>query len=155
MRNVLRVVLVLGGLAGSAACGGPRGAAPAGGHAEEGAPALYDRIGGRDALLAIVDDFVAIVVADPRINARFAAADLPAFKAKLVDQLCEQSGGPCKYTGRSMRDAHVGMRVQEAELAAFVDDLGRSLAKLEVPEREQAELRALLAAMHDDIVAAP
>ncbi|MBA3820221.1 MAG: group 1 truncated hemoglobin [Deltaproteobacteria bacterium] len=164
MRNVLGIVLALGcalggalgGLVGSAACGGgARATSPTAAPAAQGAPALYDRIGGRDALVAIVDDFVATVVADVRITAMFAAANLSAFKAKLVDQLCEESGGPCKYTGRSMRDAHLGMRVKEADFAAFLEDLGSSLAKFKVPQREQAELRALLGRMHDAIVAVP
>jgi hemoglobin len=67
---------------------------------------LYDRLGGKKAITAVVDEFVGRVAADTRINAFFAAtaADakrLATFKGKLVDQICQASGGPCKYTGKT------------------------------------------------------
>src|SRR5947209_156705 len=63
---------------------------------------LYDRLGGKKAISAVVDEFVGRVAADTRINGFFAAtasdpARLAAFKGKLVDQICEASGGPCQY----------------------------------------------------------
>src|SRR5512132_2077192 len=75
---------------------------------------LYDRLGGKKAITAVVDEFVARVAADTRINKFFAptASDekrLKSFKGKLVDQICEASGGPCKYTGKNMKAAHMGM----------------------------------------------
>jgi Bacterial-like globin len=74
------------------------------GFAQTAQKPLYDRLGGQKAIVAVVDDFVARVAADKRINSFFAktAADpkqLAAFKQKLVDQICEASGGPCKYKG--------------------------------------------------------
>src|ERR1700751_4955974 len=72
---------------------------------------LYDRLGGKKAIVAVVDEFVGRVAADSRINGYFkdTASDpmrLSAFKMKLVDQICQASGGPCKYTGKSMKEAH-------------------------------------------------
>src|SRR6188474_1616033 len=77
---------------------------------------LYDRLGGRTAIVAVVDDFVANCAGDTRINKFFAAtaADknrLATFKTNLVDQICEASGGPCKYTGKDMKSAHAGMGI--------------------------------------------
>src|SRR5712691_13288077 len=72
---------------------------------------LYDRLGGKPAITAVVDDFIGNVAGDTRINQRFANADIPRLKTRLADQVCEATGGPCKYTGASMRDAHTGMKI--------------------------------------------
>ncbi len=64
---------------------------------------LYDRLGGKDAITAVVDDFVGNVAADKRINGFFAKADIPRLKHNLVDQICSATGGPCTYTGKDMR----------------------------------------------------
>ena len=100
----------------------------------------------------MVDDFVANIANDSRINTRFVNTDIPAFKGKLVDQICEATGGPCKYTGKSMRESHTGLRISEAEFTALVEDLQKSLNKYKVGEKEQAELLAALGAMKPDIV---
>jgi hemoglobin len=91
-----------------------------------------------------------------RINAKFFSnADLPKLQEHLVNQICEATGGPCKYTGRSMKEAHTGMGVDEASFGALVEDLKKSLAKFNVPQAEQDELIGALAKMHDDIVEKP
>src|SRR5471032_643075 len=77
---------------------------------------LYDRLGGKPAITAVVDEFVGRVAADTRINHYFAAAasnpaELASFKGKLVDQICQAAGGPCKYTGKDMKTAHEGMGI--------------------------------------------
>jgi hemoglobin len=69
---------------------------------------LYEQLGGLDAITAANDDFFAIAAADNRINHYFVHSDVPQFKRLLVDWLCELSGGPCTYTGRSMKEAHAG-----------------------------------------------
>ena len=115
-------------------------------------PSLYERLGGKPAITAVVDDFVGNVAGDTRINKRFANADIPRLKARLVDQVCEASGGPCKYTGASMRDAHRGMNVTDAEFGALVEDLVKSLDKLKVPAKEKGELLGALGGMKGDIV---
>lgn len=152
-RRLGAIAIVLAAL--TAACGGKLGgaAAPAGNGAPAG-PLLYDRIGGRDAIAAVVDDFIANVIADERINAYFAAADVPGLKEKLVDQLCEASGGPCKYTGKNMRDAHADMGVSQADFDALVEDLAKALEAHDVGEREKAELLQAIGAMQPDIVTA-
>ena len=113
---------------------------------------LYDRLGGKPAITAVVDDFTARVVADRRINRFFANTDAPAFKAKLVDQICEASGGPCKYTGKDMKTAHAGMGVTDADFNALVEDLVATLDKFKVPEKEKGELLSVLGPMKKDIV---
>ena len=117
------------------------------------AKSLYDRLGGKDAITAVVDEFVANVAADTRINAMFANADIPNLKTKLVDQICEATGGPCKYTGKNMKDAHTGMNIKDADFNALVEDLVKALDKFKVPEKEKNELLGALGKMKDDIVA--
>ena len=113
---------------------------------------LYDRLGGKPAITAVVDDFTARVVQDRRINSFFANTDASAFKAKLVDQICEASGGPCKYTGKDMKTAHAGMGVTDADFNALVEDLVATLDKFKVPEKEKGELLGILGPMRKDIV---
>src|SRR4029079_4629137 len=86
---------------------------------------LYERLGGKPAITAVVDEFVARVAADTKINRYFAAAAsdparLASFKGKLVDQICQASGGPCTYTGKNMKEAHAGMGITGAEVDAVV-----------------------------------
>ena len=113
---------------------------------------LYQRLGGKAAITAVVDDFVGNVARDKRINKFFAKANIPRLKRLLVEQICAGTGGPCTYTGRSMGDAHDGMGVSDMNFNALVEDLGKSLNKFKVPAREQKELVAILAPMRKDIV---
>lgn len=148
LRMILMSVIVVASIA---ACGGKAKDPESGG----GAPAasLYDRLGGKDAITAVVKDFVEERVAkDPRINAQFANSDIPALEAKLVDQICEATGGPCKYTGKDMKATHEGMKITDADFTALVEDLKASLDHFKVGAKEQEELLGALAKMHDDVV---
>ena len=113
---------------------------------------LYDRLGGQEAIVAVVDEFVANVAADTRINRYFASTDIPAFKVLLVEQICAGTGGPCQYTGRDMKTTHEGMGISGAEFNALVEDLVNALNKFNVPDQEQGELLAILGPMQADIV---
>ena len=113
---------------------------------------LYQRLGGHNAIVAVVDDFVGNVAADKRINKFFAKANIGRLKARLVEQICQGTGGPCTYTGADMRTAHAGMGIESRHFNALVEDLGKSLNKFKVPPREQKELVAILAPMKKDIV---
>jgi len=118
-------------------------------------PSLYDRLGKRDAIASVVKDFVEERVAkDARIKAFFANADVPGLEAKLVDQICEATGGPCKYTGKDMKTAHASMTIKDTDFNALVDDLKASLDHFKVGAKEQQDLLGALATMHDDIVTA-
>ncbi len=113
---------------------------------------LFERLGGLDAITAVVDSFVARCAADDRINGKFVRTDIPRLKKMLVDQVCEAAGGPCTYTGRSMRETHDGMAVTDGEFAALVEDLVATLNEFNVPEAEQQELLGVLGPMRDEIV---
>jgi len=135
---ILAAALVAGTLAAGSASAQPR--------------SLYDRLGGYNAIVAVVDDFVGNVARDRRINRFFARADIGRLKARLVEQICQATGGPCIYTGRDMRSVHAGMGITSRDFNALVGDLGKTLNKFRVPRREQRELLALLAPMKKDIV---
>jgi hemoglobin len=116
---------------------------------------LYDRLGGKPAITAVVEDFVGRVAADSRINGKFANTDIPRLKTLLAEQICQASGGPCTYTGRSMKATHAGMGVSDADFDALVGDLVTTLNKFKVPEREKNELLGALGPMKKDIVEKP
>ena len=116
---------------------------------------LYERLGGKPAITAVVEDFVGRVATDDRINGKFANTDIPRLKMLLVEQICQASGGPCSYTGRSMKATHAGMGVSKADFDALVGDLVATLNKFKVPEREKNELLGALAPMKKDIVEKP
>ncbi len=118
---------------------------------------LYDRLGGKKAITAVVDEFVGRVAADNRINKYFTAAAsdpkrLASFKAKLVDQICQASGGPCKYKGKDMKTAHAGMGISSADFDALVEDLVGALDKFKVGATEKQQLLGALGPMKADIV---
>ena len=120
-----------------------------------GEKSLYDRLGGKPAITAVVDDFVGRVAADNRINGKFANSNIPRLKMMLVDQICQATGGPCTYTGRDMKSAHAGMGVSGSEFDALVGDLVVTLNKFKVPEREKNELLGALGPMKKDIAERP
>ena len=113
---------------------------------------LYERLGGLDAINAVIDSFVARCAADDRVNPKFERTDISRLKKMLVDQVCEATGGPCTYTGRSMRETHDGMGVTAGEFDALVEDLVATLDEFDVPRAEQEELLAVLGAMREEIV---
>ena len=115
---------------------------------------LYERLGGKDAIVAVVDDFVGRVANDTRINGKFATTDIPRLKQMLVDQICQASGGPCTYTGRDMKTTHAGMAITNEQFDALVGDLVATLNKFKVGEREKNELLSVLGPMRKDIVTA-
>jgi hemoglobin len=113
---------------------------------------LYDRLGSGDAINAITESWVARVGGDDRANGKFARTDIGRLKKEVADQLCEVTGGPCTYTGRSMRTTHDGMEVTAGEFEVVMQHLEAALDELNVPKTEQDELTGLLRPMRDDIV---
>ena len=113
---------------------------------------LYERLGGLEAITAVVDSFVARCASDDTINKKCGRTDVPRLKKMLVDEVCEATGGPCTYTGRGMEETHDGMQVTAGEFDALVEDLVAPLDGFDVPKPEQDELLALLGPMGDGIV---
>ena len=152
MRKTLIVVTIA--MAVTLSCLTPALASDQGAMAKK---SLYSRLGGKKAITAVVDEFVNIVAADTRINKFFAdtAKDpkrLAKFKGNLVDQICQASGGPCKYKGKDMVTAHKGMAITEADFNALVEDLVTALNKFNVGETEKNELLGALGPLKPQIV---
>ena len=116
---------------------------------------LYDRLGGKSSISAVVDQFVTNVAADTRINGRFAITDIRKLKGHLVDQVCMAAGGPCTYSGRDMKMTHAGMKISNGDFEALVEDLVKALDMFKVSAQEKGELLGLLGPMKKDIVDAP
>lgn len=123
-------------------------------------PSLYDRLGGVYPIALVVDDFIDRVVADATLNANPAVAAarnpqrFPGLKYQVTALVCQVTGGPCTYTGKSMEDAHAGMNITEGEWAALGALFKASLDKFGVPEAEQQELFAIVESTKGDIVVA-
>ena len=124
------------------------GAAPA---ADGASPrrTLYDRLGGQQGIHAIGDSLLKKLKADSRIGAFFRNK---TGLARLEQQLCELSGGPCHYSGKDMKTAHEGIGITDAQFDAFMEDFRFALAEQGVSPRDQSELVATLAPMRTAIV---
>lgn len=113
---------------------------------------LYERLGGQPAIEAVVKDFAGRVLADTRINKKFAKSDADRLVTNLITFVCVGTGGPCKYEGQTMKKAHNKMGVTTGEFNALVEDLVATLDKFSVPQKERDELLNILGPMAKDIV---
>lgn len=119
---------------------------------------LYERLGGVYAIAAVVDSLIDRVMDDPRLNANPLVNDAhhkvpkAGFKYLVTEQVCAASGGPQRYTGRSMADSHAHLKITKPEWDAFVDDVKITLASFNVPAAETAELLAIIDSTYPDIV---
>ena len=122
---------------------------------------LYDRLGGIYVIATVVDDFIDRIMVDDRLNANPRVDEAhhrvspPGFKYLVTEQLGEASGGPQRYTGRSMEDSHPHLLITADEWDAFIDDLNQTLDKFEVPQQERSEVLAIIESTRDAIVVAP
>lgn len=140
MRQLIKATL---GLAAAAAI------ALSAGSAFASEKSLYDRLGGKPALEAVVGEVWAITAADKRINRYFAKTKPEVFAGKMVDFLCEASGGPCKYTGKDMVAAHVGMKITGTDFDALAENVGKALDKFKVPAQEKKEVMMMWASLKE------
>ncbi len=129
------------------------------GHAQEEAePSLYDRLGGVYSIATVVDDFIDRLLVNDTLNANPAIEEArgqvpkAGLKFRLTAQVCQATGGPEKYNGRSMKDSHAHLNITETEWQAMSADFKKTLDKFEVPEREQGELFAIIESTKPDIV---
>src|ERR1044072_3286150 len=119
---------------------------------------LYDRLGGVYAIATVVDDFIDRVMANPTLNANPKEDEAhhkvtpPGFKYLVTEMVCWVTGGPQKYTGKSMRDSHAHLDITEPEWQAFLKDARDCFAKFNVPAQEQSELLAIIESTKNDIV---
>ena len=119
---------------------------------------LYERLGGVYSIATVVDDFIDRIMVDHRLNSNPLVDEAhhrvaPAgFKYLVTEMMCWATCGPQRYTGRSMRDSHKDLKISSGEWDAFLDDFQQTLNKFNVPQAEQAELKAIVASTRADIV---
>ncbi|MBI1807162.1 MAG: group 1 truncated hemoglobin [Ignavibacteria bacterium] len=122
---------------------------------------LYDRLGGVYAIASVVDEFIErllvndILNANPAIKEARARVPKAGLKYRVTELVCEATGGPQKYTGRSMKDAHKHLNITDKEWDAMVADFKATLNKFKVPTKEQEELIGIVATTKADIVMVP
>jgi hemoglobin len=119
---------------------------------------LYERLGGVYSIATVVDDLIDRIMIDPRLNINALVDEAhhrvpPAgFKYLVTELVCSATGGPQKYTGKSMADSHAHLKITGVEWEAFLDDFQQTLDKFAVPSTEQAELKAIVDSTRSDIV---
>jgi hemoglobin len=118
------------------------------------APSLYDALGGKPGIRAVMDDLVQRLQSDPRIGRHFKDTKLDHLSAQLTDQVCQLAGGPCIYKGPDMKEAHEQMDITRADFNALVELAQQSMEAKGVPFTRQNQLLALLAPMYRDVVTA-
>jgi hemoglobin len=121
-------------------------------------PSLYERLGGVYSIATVVDDFIDRIMTDPRLNANPRVDEAhhrvsPAgFKYLVTEMVCGATGGPQRYTGRTMKDSHEALMITAEEWQAFLDDFQQTMDKFGVRQTEQEELKAIVDSTRADIV---
>ena len=119
---------------------------------------LYERVGGLKGITVVVDDFVNRLVVDktlnknPAIDAGRKSAPAPYLKFQVSQLVCEVTGGPCKYTGRAMKESHAHLNISEKEWDVMAKLFKKTLDKYKVPAGEQKELFEIVGKLKGDIV---
>ena len=130
-------------------------------HAAEAAKPLYERLGGLKGITLVVDDFINRLVVNktlnrnPAINAGRISAPPPYLKFQVAQMVCQVTGGPCKYTGKNMKETHVHLNISEKEWGVMAGEFKKSLDKFKVPAAEQKELFDIVGSTKTDIVTKP
>lgn len=125
---------------------------------EKAEKTLYERLGGVYAIASVVNDFIDLLYVNDVLNANPAIKEarervpLPGLKYRVTSMVCQATGGPCTYTGRSMKEAHQHLNITESEWQAMLVDFQRVLNNYQVPQREQNELTAIVESTKKDIV---
>lgn len=113
---------------------------------------VLDEFGGIPGLQALMDDFMVILLEDPRMRPFFENVDQQRVKDKLAEQFCVILGGDCRYTGMDMVEAHAGIEVTHADFNILVEDLQIAMERRGIPTRAQNQLLAVLAPMHREVI---
>jgi hemoglobin len=121
-------------------------------------PSLYERLGGVYSIATVVDDFIERLLVNDVLNANPAISEARArvpkagLKYHVTAMVCQATGGPEAYTGRSMKVAHQHLGITEREWQAMAADFKKALDTFEVPEAEQQELFTIVESTKTDIV---
>ena len=116
---------------------------------------LYERLGGYDAITAVVNDLLPRLQGDPQLGRFWAhrgADGVAREKQLLIDFLCNAAGGPMYYTGRGMKLSHHGMGISESDWSTFLNHAAATLVKFKVGPNEQRDVVAFAQSLKKDIV---
>jgi hemoglobin len=113
---------------------------------------VFEQFGGVEGLTALNEEFMALMLADPRLEPYFRNVDRPRVTRQLTEQFCAVLGGGCTYSGRDMVEAHAAFKIERAHFNALVEVLQVAMNKRGIPFRAQNKLLAVLAPMHREIV---
>lgn len=113
----------------------------------------YDRVGGGPAISAVVDRFYQLVLGDDRLSAYFTATDISRLKRHQVLLVSQVMGGPARYDGRDLQEAHAGLDIDSDHFALVVSYLAQALDEAGVPSEIIARVGGQLAAAKGDVVA--
>jgi hemoglobin len=116
------------------------------------ADTLYERLGGEKGLSAIARDTIVNHQQNPTIKVRFQETDIEKLHRLVVEFFGMGSGGPQKYSGKEMREAHKGMNINEGEFMAVIDDVMRALDKNGIAGDTKNEVLGVLYSLKNDIV---
>lgn len=121
------------------------------------AASLYDRLGGYDAITAVVNDFIPRMQSDDQVG-RFwdnrGTDGVEREKQLLIDFLCASAGGPLFYTGRDMTTSHRGMKISKSDFDILVSHLTATLDKFGVPDAEKQDVLGFIESTRGEIVEA-
>jgi len=118
-------------------------------------PSLYRRLGGREGIAGVVDGFMVNALADPKIGPAFKslpAAKVAPLKTNIADFVCENTGGPCSYTGRTMKESHKGLGLAQADFDACNAALAKALDSAKVAPGDREQVLKLVQSLMNDIV---
>jgi hemoglobin len=118
---------------------------------------LYTRLGGYDAIAAVVSDLLPRLQQDPALSLfweRRPEDSLQRSKQLLIDFLCSGAGGPVYYTGRDMKTSHKGMRLSDGDWSTFMGHLHATLDTFKIPSTEREELATFIESTKEDMVEA-
>ncbi|MCL9817999.1 group I truncated hemoglobin [Natronocalculus amylovorans] len=118
------------------------------------AKTLFDRLGGKDSIEAVVTEFYHRMLADESVAHHFEDTDIAAQRAHQTQFLSAVAGGPVEYSGSDMETAHKGMGITDAEFDATADHLDAALREFDVPKKERTDVLAAVASYREDIVEA-
>lgn len=118
-------------------------------------PTLYERLGGYDAISAVVSNLLPRLMADDLLG-RFwqhrGADGLDREKQLLIDFLCHNAGGPVYYTGRDMTLSHRGMRISEDDWARFIGHVNGTLDHFKLPDAEKTDVLGFINSTRSEII---
>jgi hemoglobin len=113
---------------------------------------LYERLGRRPGIEAIVEDIWKNHITNPIVNKRYANSDPAEVKRLVTEMCCAGFGGPESYTGKDMITAHRGMNINDIEFVAVVDDVLNALDKNNVAKPERDEILCILYSLKNEVV---